>query len=100
MNSCKNCGRNYDDPICLICRRYGADNDPTEWIPRIVTHADHLRSLPDEELADELLDWFAAFYAVEWSKERVLEHLKERYEPSNRKDDSLCEQNRVGTWDG
>lgn len=41
------------------------------------SNADRIRQMSDEELADELLNCFAAFYIVEWSKEVLLEWLKE-----------------------
>lgn len=41
------------------------------------TNADRIRAMTDEELADELLTAFAAFYDVEWSKEAVLDWLKQ-----------------------
>lgn len=42
--------------------------------------ADKLRQMSDEELADALLDWFEAFYCVEWSRDKILEALKEEAE--------------------
>lgn len=44
------------------------------------SNADHLRDLPDEELAEEIMNWFAALYTVEWNTETVLEYLREPYE--------------------
>lgn len=46
------------------------------------TNADRIRSMTDEELADELLEWFACFFAVdffavEWSREKIIEYLKQ-----------------------
>ena len=40
------------------------------------TNADRIRSMSDEELADELLEWFACFMAVEWSRDMILDCLK------------------------
>ena len=42
-----------------------------------LTNAERIRAMTDEELADELLTAFAAFYDVEWSKEAVLDWLKQ-----------------------
>lgn len=42
-----------------------------------VTQADRIRAMSDEELADELLEWFACFTAVEWSKGMILDWLKQ-----------------------
>ena len=41
------------------------------------TNADRIRGMSDEELADELLSLFAAFYDIEWSLEAVLDWLRE-----------------------
>lgn len=41
------------------------------------SNADRIRSMTDEELADEFLTAFAAFYDVEWSKDAVLDWLKQ-----------------------
>jgi hypothetical protein len=41
------------------------------------SNGDRIRSMSDEELADELFDLFAAFYDVEWSKEVLLDWLKQ-----------------------
>lgn len=45
-----------------------------------ISNADHLRELPDEELAEEIMNWFAALYTVELSTKTVLEYLREPYE--------------------
>lgn len=44
------------------------------------TNADRIRSMTDEELADELLEWYAVFSAVEWTKDMILEWLKREAE--------------------
>lgn len=44
------------------------------------SNADKIREMSDEKLADELLDWFMAFYAVEWSRDEVLNWLKQEAE--------------------
>ena len=41
------------------------------------TKADRIRAMSDEELADELLEWFACFTAVEWSRDMILDWLKQ-----------------------
>lgn len=41
------------------------------------TNADKIRDMTDEELADELLEWYAVFSVVEWSKEMILDWLKQ-----------------------
>lgn len=44
------------------------------------TNADRIRAMTDEELAETMLDCFAAFYEVEWSKQDILDWLKEEAE--------------------
>ena len=58
MNGCKMCPAygectvTYRGPFCAILRRtYGIDDDP-----EIVTNADRIRAMSDEELATLLLD--------------------------------------------
>ena len=41
------------------------------------TNADRIRAMTDEELAETMLDCFAAFYEVEWSKKDILDWLRE-----------------------
>ena len=41
------------------------------------TNADRIRAMSDEELAKELLDYFAAFYDVEWTVDMLLDWLKQ-----------------------
>lgn len=43
---------------------------------RMATNADRIRSMTDEDLADELLEWFACFTAVEWTRDMILDWLK------------------------
>jgi hypothetical protein len=47
---------------------------------RIVTNADRIRAMTDEELAETMLDCFAAFYEVEWSKQDILDWLRQEVE--------------------
>lgn len=51
-----------------MCRSDCTDKHPS--------NADRIRAMSDEELADELLTAFAAFYEVEWSKDAVFDWLK------------------------
>jgi len=44
------------------------------------TNFERLRTLSVEQMADELLDIFAGFYAVEWGTEDVLKWLKQEVE--------------------
>ena len=71
---CKKCGgiAGWDSYFqSWICTRCGNEE------PKPITNADRIRAMTDEELADELLTAFAAFYDVEWSKEAVLDWLKQ-----------------------
>jgi hypothetical protein len=45
--------------------------------PKPQTNADRIRAMTDEELAEAMLDCFAAFYDVEWSKQDILDWLKQ-----------------------
>jgi hypothetical protein len=62
----------------------GGDKSKCDFYPNVreeekkpVTNYDRIRAMTDEELADELLELFACFYAVEWSREQVLDLLKQ-----------------------
>lgn len=68
MDECKVCA-NADNEYCFAC-----DNG-NQFKP--ITNADRIRSITDEELADELLEWYAVFSVVEWSKEMILDWLKQ-----------------------
>lgn len=45
--------------------------------PKPQTNADRIRSMTDEELADEILRWFNWLNAVEWDEGRIINWLKE-----------------------
>ena len=63
MYSCSECPASKSDYMQFKCKP--------------ITNADRIRAMTDEELADELLTVFAAFYEVEWSKDAVLDWLKQ-----------------------
>lgn len=42
-----------------------------------ITNADRIRSMTDEELADEILRWFNWLNAVEWDDKRIIGWLKQ-----------------------
>lgn len=42
-----------------------------------ITNADRIRSMTDEELADEILSWFNWLNAVEWDDNRILKWLQQ-----------------------
>ena len=42
-----------------------------------MTQLEKFRNLPDEEFVEELIDWFIALNCVEWSKENILEILRQ-----------------------
>ena len=42
-----------------------------------ITKADRIREMTDEELADELISWFAAFEEREFSRDDVIEMLQQ-----------------------
>lgn len=77
---CPKCGRHtalvcHIDGTCQAhCLRCNAYYD-VEIAKQ--TNADRIRAMTDEELADELLEWFACFMAVEWSRDMILDYLKQ-----------------------
>ena len=42
-----------------------------------ITNADKIRSMSDEDLANEVLEWLNALYAVEWTYQNILDYLKQ-----------------------
>ena len=70
----------FDDAVASKTR--------VDWCPLVEvpaqddkkTNGDLLRSMDNEALADELLDVFAAFYCVEWSKDAILKWLNTEVE--------------------
>ena len=73
---CKHCIFNETEENCPGCWE-GSHFKSKPPQKRIVTKADRIRAMSDEELADELLDYFAAFYSVEWSREELVKWLKQ-----------------------
>ena len=87
MNGCKTCPAygectvTYRGPFCAVLRRtYGLDDDP-----EIVTNADRIRAMSDEELADEFMRFFTAVMHTntddDWSftddfRDELLEDLR------------------------
>jgi hypothetical protein len=65
-----------DTPSQGGCGGNGKDPTIVYYDATYKTNADRIRAMSDEELADELLTVFAAFYEVEWSKDAVLDWLK------------------------
>ena len=54
----------------------GNEVEPPKADPVPMTNADRIRSMSDEELADEVLRWFNWLNAVEWDDNRILDWLK------------------------
>lgn len=68
---CRNCGWTQEE-------RTNITRVPIATVERKpITNADRIRAMSDEELADELLEWFACFMAVEWSRDMILDYLKQ-----------------------
>ena len=82
INFCENCiDYDYAKEMCKQSGEYSGESTVFCAGRRFyISNADHLRELPDEELAEEIMNWFAALYTVEWSTETVLEYLREPYE--------------------
>lgn len=72
MVDCTKCANRNND-YCIFACENGESFKP-------ITKADHIRAMTDEELAETMLDCFAAFYDVEWSKQDILDWLKEEAE--------------------
>ena len=62
----------YNNPIVAIL---GCDLGES----KIITNADRIRAMTDEELADEIFRWFNWLNAVEWDDNRIIEWLKQPY---------------------
>lgn len=59
-------------------RQLHQPNTVVGYVPPLQkTNADRIRAMTDEELAETMLDCFAAFYDVEWSKQDILDWLKQ-----------------------
>jgi hypothetical protein len=64
------------------CKKY-SDEEVTTWCVQSPckdekpSNADRIRSMTDEELADEILSWFNWLNAVEWDDKRIIEWLKQ-----------------------
>lgn len=72
--------------ICDSCEKYPCSADETKLMltcpayspkPKPITNADRIRSMTDEELADEILKWFNWLNAVEWDEDRIINWLKQ-----------------------
>lgn len=67
---CRKCAKS---DIC-----YADDVKPCiGYEPKKQTNADRIRSMSDEELADEILRWFNWLNAVEWDDKRIINWLKQ-----------------------
>ena len=64
------------------CKKY-SDDEVTSWCVQSPckdekpSNADRIRSMNDEELADEILRWFNWLNAVEWDDNRIIGWLKQ-----------------------
>ena len=81
---CKNCryyGSVTTTDTTWYCARTIAEVDPNAsceyWKTAKQTNADRIRSMTDEELADEILRWFNWLNAVDWQSDRIINWLKE-----------------------
>ena len=83
---CRVCTHQHDGVACEVmdCTYQKDENgepfydkEPSEFARKPQTNADRIRAMSDEELANELLDLFAAFYSVEWSKEGLFDWLRQ-----------------------
>ena len=69
---CKNCRQN-----CAWAGKERSEHGKcfVGYIP--TTNADRIRSMTDEELADEILRWFNWLNAVDWQSDKIINWLKE-----------------------
>lgn len=65
--------------------------------PEPVTNADRIRSMTDKELADELLEWYAVFSAVEWTKDMILDWLKQECTDDKNNSNLSCKDDKEET---
>ena len=63
----------FEREICNLCSIFERE----EAKPKKMTNADRIRSMTDEELADEILRWFNWLNAVEWDDKRIINWLKQ-----------------------
>ena len=83
MSRCDNCRLRKESAKAFDIHWMGEDDCPYEKcpVPKFhKTNADRIRSMTDEELADELVEWFACFSAVEWTREMICDWLKQECE--------------------
>lgn len=55
-------------------------DQPELTLDKPFTNFERFKAMTVDEMADALLDWFAAFYAVEWSKEEIINWLQQEAE--------------------
>ena len=60
--------------VCPYAETWTFHKCEYRWMP---TNADRIRSMTDEELADEILRWFNWLNAVEWDDKRIIGWLKQ-----------------------
>ena len=77
MSKCDNCRLRKASSQAFDIHWLGEEDCPYDVCPEIKTNGDRIRAMSDEELADELLEWFACFYAIEWSREQIINYLKQ-----------------------
>lgn len=79
----------HSGPVCEVCGRTVCDSCTPYWMnlddcpgPHIITNADHIRTMSDEELAKVISPHVAVRFACncrkDWSEE-ILEWLKTPY---------------------
>lgn len=86
VKAVKNCYPQVDKDELLKALRYDREQyekgyrDGRLYQPPVLTNADRIRALSDEELADEILSWFNWLNAVEWNDKRILDWLRQEVE--------------------
>ena len=70
MNGCINCGHKYNDVECFRCRRNDdIDKSPSEWVPKLYTNGDIVRTKTNEELNEWF--WWMLKYVRGYTDSRV-----------------------------
>lgn len=77
-DKCFSCERKDVSPLCGICG-VGLNGEREHYKRKPITNADRIRSLSDEELAEELWAWNQVC-CYKWTKDKILNWLKEEAE--------------------
>lgn len=80
-DKCFSCERKDVSPLCGICG-VGLNGEREHYKRKPITNADRIRSMSDEELAEELWAWNQVC-CYKWTKDKILNWLKEESKGEN-----------------